>query len=50
MTTQKEWYECLKREARAKLIIWHGIDNPTNKQICLYILYGEKIFEEDKNE
>ena len=44
-TTASEWYECLKHEARASLILFYGIDEPTEKEICLYILYGEKAFE-----
>lgn len=47
MITQKEWYECLKHEARAKLILFYGIDEPTERQICFYILYG-KVFENGK--
>ena len=43
--TASEWYENLKHEARASLILSYGIDEPTEKEICLYILYGEKAFE-----
>lgn len=43
--TASEWYENLKHEARASLILFYGIDEPTEKEICLYILYGEKAFE-----
>lgn len=40
-----EWYENLKHEARFKIILFYGIDEPTEKEICLYILYGQKAFE-----
>ena len=31
--TASEWYECLKHEARASLILFYGIDEPTEKEI-----------------
>lgn len=37
-----EWVENLKHEARAKLILLHGIEKPTEKQISMFILYGER--------
>lgn len=37
-----EWLWNYKHEARAALILFHGIDNPTEKQIYMYILYGER--------
>lgn len=40
-TSASEWMECYKHEARAALVLFHGIDNPTEKQICFYILYGK---------
>ena len=48
--TAAEWYECLKHEARASLILFYGIDEPTEKEICLYILYGKKAFENGRKE
>ncbi len=36
-----EWFECYKHEARAALVLFYGIDNPTEKQIYFYILYGK---------
>lgn len=49
MNNQKEWYECLKREARIKLIMLYGIKQPTEKDVNLYIIYGEKMFETRRN-
>lgn len=48
--TAAEWYECLKHEARASLILFYGIDEPSEKEICLYILYGKKAFENRRKE
>lgn len=48
--TASDWYENLKHEARASLILFYGIDEPTEKEICLYILYGEKAFENRRKE
>lgn len=43
-----EWCECLKREARAALVLRHGIEQPTDHQICMYVLCGEKSLCEGK--
>lgn len=43
-----EWCECLKREARAVLVVRHGIEQPTDHQICMYVLYGEKSLCEER--
>ena len=37
----EEWYECVRHEARGALIL-RGIEQPTERQIAAYILYGEK--------
>ena len=37
-----EWAWCLRHEAEGALAILHGIDQPTDRQITAYILYGEK--------
>lgn len=37
-----EWYACMWHEARGALIITHGIEQPTERQIAAYLLYGEK--------
>ena len=40
-SSMKEWAWCLRHEARGALIL-HGIEQPTERQIAAYILYGEK--------
>ena len=35
------WAWCLRHEARGALVL-HGIEQPTERQIAAYILYGEK--------
>ena len=35
------WAWCLRHEARGALIV-HGIEQPTERQIAAYILFGEK--------
>ena len=37
-----EWYECVRHEAEGALAILHGIEQPTERQVAAYILYGEK--------
>ena len=41
-TSAEEWAWCLRHEARSALILLHGIEQPTERQIAAYILYGEK--------
>lgn len=48
--TAAEWYECYRREAYILLDMLYGIDEPTEKEICLYILYGKKAFENRRKE
>lgn len=38
------WMETLKHEARAELILFHGIRRPTDHQIYMFMLYGERAF------
>lgn len=33
-------YEQLKKWARAMLVLYHGINKPTERQIAMYMLYG----------
>ena len=40
-TSAETWAWCLRHEARGALIL-HGIEQPTERQIAAYILYGEK--------
>ncbi len=44
-----EWYECVHHEARGALIL-HGIEQPTERQIAAYILYGEKSLRASSSE
>lgn len=30
-----------KEQARAKLILFYGVSNPTTQEVALYVLYGE---------
>lgn len=41
-----EWAECLRHEARGALILLHGIDEPTEREIAAYLLYGERSVPE----
>ena len=41
LASAAEWYECVRHEARVALIL-RGIEQPTERQIAAYILYGEK--------
>lgn len=41
-TSTEEWAWCVRHEARGALILLHGIEQPTERQIAAYILYGEK--------
>ena len=41
-SSMEEWAWCLRHEARGALILLHGIEQPTERQIAAYILYGEK--------
>lgn len=41
LASAAEWYECVRHEARGALIL-HGIEQPTERQIAAYILFGEK--------
>lgn len=41
-TSTGEWAWCVRHEARGALILLHGIEQPTERQIAAYILYGEK--------
>ena len=41
-TSAAEWYECVRHEAEGALVILHGIEQPTERQIAAYILFGEK--------
>ncbi len=38
----EEWAWCVRHEAEGALVILHGIEQPTERQIAAYILYGEK--------
>ena len=40
-TSAEEWAWCLRHEAEGALAILHGIEQPTERQIAAYILYGE---------
>lgn len=40
-TSAAEWSACVRHEARAALVL-RGIEQPTDRQIAAYILYGEK--------
>ena len=37
-----EWLWCYKHEAQGALLFQHDIEQPTERQIAAYILYGEK--------
>ena len=41
-TSTQAWAWCVRHEARGALILLHGIEQPTERQIAAYILYGEK--------
>ena len=41
-TSAAEWLVCVRHEAEGALAILHGIEQPTERQIAAYILYGEK--------
>lgn len=41
-TSATEWAWCLEHEAEGALALLHGIEQPTERQIAAYILYGEK--------
>ncbi len=41
-TSATEWLWCLRHEAEGRLLLRHGIEQPTERQIAAYILYGEK--------
>ena len=40
-TSVEAWAWCVRHEARGALIL-HGIEQPTERQIAAYILYGER--------
>ena len=41
-TSAEEWAWCVRHEAEGALALFHGIEQPTERQIAAYILYGEK--------
>lgn len=44
----EDWAWCVRHEAEGSLIL-HGIEQPTERQIAAYILYGEKSLNRRKS-